>query len=477
MRFPFTRRDREPDVLEGEVVAERQMAAIEAQSAPPEDAKTPYAQSGKSGTGSWYRDLMDGDENPDLQGRLKYLVYEEMRQSDPAVKSLLWMFQLPIRQAQVTLVPNDHDPDGPDVAAARAHFGEWQLGINDHIGRMNLTWDEWMQQSLLSLAYGAMGEEIVWGDVETWRDEDGDEHQIRPIVQMAPRYPSTVDNIEFDERTGEIDYLEQDLPDTKPIPGSKLAWYVPDRSSSPRWGTSLLRSAYGPWKLKRGLMVASAIGWDRWAIGIPMIRHPAGDNARKEAQRIGENMQVHEKAWVAVEGPPPPDGDWDISFLSGSGTLLDPTNLLRHYDEQIAKAGLQQFSSLGTTQTGSRAVGEVLADPYYLAVKALAEWLMAARMKYMLRRLWDVNFGKEIPTPTLKVSKIQGRNIAVLARAIADFTAAGFSFTDRDTQNDMRDQMDLRHLPELPDDVGIERTDDPNIAPTDFPTMEGSSVR
>lgn len=463
------------EVLIGEVMDERRAyAAIEASAG----QQTPGASAGRDGTGSWYADVMTGgeDSNPELLGRMKYLVYDEMRLSDPAVRSLLWLFLLPIRSAEWSLVAAEHDQDGPAVAEARADFGRWNLGLEGYLGQLDLTWDEWTQQTLLAIAFGAMGEELVWNDVVVWRDKDGDEHLVRPLSRLAPRYPSTVSSIDVDPRTGAIRSIEQDLPDARPIPGEKLAWYVPDRSSSSLWGTSLLRAAYGPWRLKRGLQVASAIGWDRWALGIPVVRHPAGQEDK--AQRIGEHMRVHERAWVTLEGPKPEHGgDWDVDLLNGAGTLMDPTPLLRSYDEQIAKAGLQQFSSLGTTHTGSRAVGEVLADPYYLAVQSLAKWLAQARMKYVLRRLWDENFGTEVPIPTLKVSKIQGRNIAVLARAIADLSTAGFVFTDRDTQNDLRDQMDLRHLPELPDEVGIERADDPNIEPaTDFPAFEGGSI-
>jgi hypothetical protein len=391
------------------------------------------------------------DLTPELQGRLKYEMYREMRE-DPACRSLLWLWKLPIRSAEWAITPSKKDPDGDAIAQARADFASEQVGLGTHDGWMNLSWDEWLQQTLLCLDYGSMGEEIIWAEPKIWTDADGDEHLVRSIAQMAPRFPYTVDTIETDNETGWIGRVRQDLPGADWIPGRKLAWYVLDREGKNWWGRSMLRAAYGPWYLKKSLSVAAAIGWDRFAAGLPIVTHPPG--MEQKAKDIGRNMRVHERAWIAIQDDPQTPR-WKIDLLSGNGTLMDPTPLLRFYNGEIAIAGLQQFSSLGTTERGSRAVGEVLADPYYLAVQSLAKYIAAERMKRFLRRLFDVNFGPGVPVPEVVVSKIEGRNVSGLARTLADLATAGLSFTDRDTQNDIRDRLDLRHLPDLPADVGI----------------------
>lgn len=429
---------------------------------------------GKDGA-SWYMDAWQGgpDVNPDLTGRLKYEVYREMRLSDPAVRSLEWLFKQPIRSAEWKFEPAENDPRGEPAAKATADFFNVQFGLGEHEGdgKLDKTWDAGLAGSLMYLSMGAHGEELLWGEPEPWQDADGDIHIVRFLTRLAPRHVSSVSKIDVDPLTGAIKKVEQDLPGAKPIPGQKLVWYVNDDEGDP-WGTSILRAAYGSWLFKKGLLIGNAIAWDRFASGLVVVRHPPGTANRREAGEIGRGVRTHERAWVTLEGPPPDQGgEWDLDVKTA--TINDPVALLRHYDAQIAMAGLQQFSNLGTSERGSRAVGDVLVDPFYKAVQSIADDVRLARQRYVVRRLMDVNFGPELPAPKLKVSKISTVNIAVLAQALADLSSAGFTFTDRETQDDVRDLIPLRHLPTdaagaiagLPDDVGI--------APTGVPSEGG----
>ena len=143
---------------------------------------------------------------------------------------------------------------------------------------------------------------------------------------------------------------------------------------------------------------------------------------------------------------------------------MDVTPLLRHLDLQIVTAGLAMWAALGTTESGSRATAQVQINPFYLAVQAVARQIVEDRSRQTLRRFVTANFGADYKVPRLRVSKIIAKNIAQLVAAVRDLSAAGFNFTDRETQNDVRDQLDLRHLPEplarvvdeLPDDAGLE---------------------
>lgn len=478
MRFPLgieigrARRFSEPPPVEEHFVAPAEVEVVHAgrdmAALPVSTERQPAASVYGADGDSWYLDVLAGgpDVNPLLTGRAKYETYNEMRLSDPTVRSSLWMFKLPIRQASWKVEPASEDP--VDVTVAECIAWQFGLGDDENAGRLNLTWDESLQQALLFLDWGAMFEEIVWGDVETWVDADGDPHLIRPIAQLAPRFPSTVIQVRRDHVSGEILEVVQDLPGTLPIPGEDVLHYALDREGRNWWGVSLLRPMYGPWKLKKALEITGAIGWDRFAIGTPIVRYPkgGGDTARQQAEQIGRNYRSHERGYVVLEGAAAAGNvpaDWDVELKNGSGTLADPSVLIRLYDEQIATAGLQMFTRLGMTGQGSRAVGEVLSDPFYMGVQAVAKHVVAVRMKRAVRRFVDVNFGRDVSLPRLSVSKIQSKNVPVMARAIADLSAAGLTFTDPDTQNDIRDQLDLDHLPDglaglmegLPPEVGV----------------------
>lgn len=417
------------------------------------------------------------DINPELSGRRKYWVYNEMRRTDPAVKSLLWMFKLPIRQARWSVLPASDDPFDQLVADAV----RWQFGIEGEDGRLDLSWDASLSQALLMLDWGAMFEEKVWGDVDIWTDADGTEHMIRPLNRLMPLAPSTIIALHSDKATGKLDWVEQDIPGARPVPGSKVSWYVLEKEGRNWWGTSMLRPCYGSWRLKKDLMIAAGIGWDRFSAGVPVVRYPesGGTDAQRRAERIGQNYRVHERAWIAM----PASDEWQFEIAGGGGSLPDPVNLLRHYDGQIAMAGLQMFAKLGTTETGSRAVGEVLGEPFYNAAQAIANDVAIQRQRHVLKEWVTVNFGEQVETPKIQVSKLMTKNLQILAAAIANLASAGMSFTDRDVQNDLRDQLELSELPEevaatldgMPDEVGISSVAT-DAAPGPAPAREGAGL-
>jgi hypothetical protein len=157
--------------------------------------------------------------------------------------------------------------------------------------------------------------------------------------------------------------------------------------------------------------------------------------------------------------------------------------MLHLYDEQIAIRGIQQFSLLGRTDSGSRAVADVQSQPYYEGLRALAGEIAQSKTKQAFRRFVDVNFGPQYDLPTLRFSKIARQPIADLATALANLSSAGFTFSDTDTQNDLRGLMEL---PELPDVVktAIEPLADAGLgvvpAPPSIPRAalpEGSGLR
>jgi hypothetical protein len=419
------------------------------------------------------------DLNPDLMGMRKFEVYQEMRLSDPTVRSCLWMYRLPIRSAHWSLEPCDGGRDPVDRMVERACA--CQLGLEDEQPWLDQTWKDTISQGLLVLDWGVMFEELVWGDPIPWQYEQ-ETRLIRPIVRLAPRHPATVQEVKFDKQ-GRLSSVTQTLPDTQPIPGDKLVYLTLEREGGQWWGTSMLRPMYGPWRLKKALMVAAAIGWDRFSAGTPKVRHPDNEAAAARAKQIGQNLRLHERGYVTLPGPAPPQGEWDVELITGASTLADPTALIHMYDEQIVTAALQMFTRLGTTETGSRAVGEVLADPYYLATQNWADFIATERRQQVLRPFVDENFGPDVDLPNLTASKIQARSITVLAQAIGALSDAGYNFTDRDTQNDVRDIMDLRQLPELeetveglPQEVGIAGGPTQSPAPTPAVPREGDSL-
>lgn len=411
---------------------------------------------------SWLGMLAGGgpDVNSLLTGRLKHIAYDEMAKTSASVKSLLMFLALPIRSAGWGLNPREDSP----VARAIADMVAWNLGLEDHEGELDYSFDELLQMLLKAPQFGAMFAELVWFEeagsvVREWRDADGDSHLVRPLDRIAPRSPTSISGVRMDK--GRVVELRQDLPDTKPIPGEKLVYVVFEREGDHWDGVSMLRPAWFPWYLQKNLLTSAGISWDRYAGGTPVVWHPDNDEGEAKGREIGRGLQHHERSYVHLpkpEGLPKEEADYWIELLDGARTIGDPTPLLQFCSEQIAEAGLQQFTKLGTTATGSRAVGDVQIDPFYLAVNALADYLRREISRQIIRPLVRMNFGQEALdryAPILTVSRIHVRSIETMSKAISLLNDAGFMFTDREAQNDVRDLLGLPHVPDELTDHGI----------------------
>lgn len=394
------------------------------------------------------------DVNPELSGARKHAVYDEMRKTDPTVKSVLLFLGLPVRAAKWGLNPRD---DTPEALLVRDMVA-WNLGLEGSDGELDLSWDELTQQALTMLAFGPCLEEMVWGDVRAWRDADGDPHLVRPLDRLALRMPSSIMRVRMDG--GVPVRVEQNLPGTSPIVNTnrdKLAYMVFEREGA-RWdGVSLLRPAWAAWRLKKHLLILTGISWDRWATNLPAIWHPDTPQGAEEAKAIGRNLRSHERGYVhfpsAGLGPNGrPESEWYIELLETARAMADPTPVLRWLCEQEAEAGLQQALRQGLGHSGARATAEVQIDPFYLAVEAIANQIRRARARQVIRKLVEVNFGVEAAdrlAPVLTVSKIQMRSLDTVSRAVALLAQdAGVDFTDKQTVDDLRELCGLPASPE-----------------------------
>lgn len=430
-------------------------------SAPAGRIREPEKGEAGSDSDQWIKDLAGGgpDVNPELSGSEKFLQYDEMRKTDPTIKSIVWVPALVIRSANWGLLPRDeNDPVDRlirDLVAAN-------LGLEDELGWLDLSWSKASQQALEMMVWGTMLEELVWGDVRSWRDADGDEHLVRPLARLAPRLPSTIQKVERNP-DGSLRRVTQSLPGTSPIPGRKLTHMVFEHEAG-RWdGVSLLRPAWGAWRIKKALLVSAGIGWDRFALGLPVVYHPDNPEGEERAKQIGRNVRSHERAYAhfpVPAGGSKADSEWGLEILNAAASLADPTPLIKLLSDQEAEAGLENFMRQGLGETGARATAEAQANPFYLACEAVAGDLLRERMRQVIRPLVEVNFGAEAAErrcPRLTVSRIIPRDIDTISRALGYLSTAGFSFTDRDADEDIRELLGFPRLPNDLDAAGVPR--------------------
>lgn len=402
---------------------------------------------------SWYSGVYAGssESNPLFRGRGRYIAFNEMR-ADSWVRAILWLYKLPIRNATHEVVPSGQGKDEVDKAVARAV--EWQFGLGEQEGKMSQSYDEWMTQRLLCLDWGSVFEEIIWAsELDWWPEREGEAglRLMRPIARMGLRRPSTISKLKWNDETAAIERVWQDLPGVSEagIPGDKIAHYAIERDGETDWmGTSLIRAAWTPFRLKKGLTTSSAIAWDRWASKLPVIYHPKGRENKTRAEKLGQNVRTHERAYATFEGAKPVPGQegWQMELLGDAPS--DPVGLLRHYDQQMSAGALTMFANLGTTETGSRAVGSTLIEPYYLAILAVAKQIALDSRRDVVRRFVDVNFGHDVDAPAIAVRKISQRTVEGVVNALSLMAGIGFNVIDEGLRDTLLEQLDLDALPE-----------------------------
>jgi hypothetical protein len=151
----------------------------------------------------------------------------------------------------------------------------------------------------------------------------------------------------------------------------------------------------------------------------------------------------------------------ELRFRGVEGTLPDVLASLRYDDEQMAAAFLAMFSKLGTTETGSRALGQTLVDFFALGQEAVAKQYADVTNEHVIDDLIDVSYGIDESAPLLKFDTETDKRYSV-----ADMKAlieAGALTTDPELEAYIRA---VGKLPKKVEDVVEDEPDEVEEEPT-----------
>jgi hypothetical protein len=289
------------------------------------------------------------------------------------------------------------------------------------------------------LSFGFMCFEKVW--------EITDEG-IR-LAKLAPRLPSSLYQWDLDE-TGGLKGIIQFVQIGQtfkfvPIPVEKLLVFTLDKEGANFEGMSILRSAYKHWYYKDNLYRIDGIAAERHALGIPTFTTPTGaeDAEKKRVDEMGKRLYAHEQSWVRLtEG-------YTLTVEGLSGTIRDIMPSIQHHDKKIAECVLADFLDLGGSDTGSWALSKDKTTFFLLSLKAVAKNITDTMNAYAIKPWVDYNYNVE-KYPKLTCGKLETRDIEKYVTAVGALITAGGLTADRDTENTLREALEL---PELPEEV------------------------
>lgn len=380
---------------------------------------------------SAYHDVVE--EVPAVQWPASLMTYGQMR-SDSQIQACLDAFAVPVTRYQWMLDPDHADPAKAAILAS--DLGLPLLGHEDLVtprlrNRNAFSFPQHIKTAMLALVYGHMHFELV-AKVQP----DGYAH----LTKLAPRMPQTLTGIHATPE-GDLDYITQ-MPNNRPqlstpIPANRLAPYVYDQEGGNLTGRSILRSVYKNWLLKDSLIRIDAMKHERNGMGIPEYEAPKSatqavinDLAQKAAQiRVGQ-----------YQGGASPNGA-KLRLVGVEGSLPDTIASVRYHDEQIARRFLAMFLQLGTTASGSRALGDSFVDFFALAQESLADWFETIFNQHVVERMVDWNWGESEPAP--KLIHVAQEGTAYSVDELERLVSAGLLIVDDELRAFIRSRGDL----------------------------------
>ena len=384
----------------------------------------------------YVRDL--GEYNAKLQPPAAFQVYEKMRRSDADVAAALLACKLPIRAAESQIVPGVEDND-PGFAAAKeiAEFVEDNLlaGL-EYVSpagiKVSQSFEKVVENALLMLDFGCFAHEEVYA-------VDG--AQVR-LARLAPRLPSTFTRFYADTDGETLLSLEQrgyrgDKYETVNIPAERLTLFVFAQEGANFWGRSILRPAYKHWYVKEQLERILALAGEKNGLGVPVIKQ-AADASKEDREAAAlwvERLAAHEKTGLSL-----PFG-WDFALKGVEGRPQDVLPAIRYHSEMIARSVLATFLTLGTTQTGTRSLGESSTGFFKLALESTA-WLLAETISQTtIRRLVDYNFAPQESYPYLRFGNILATDPLEVLKVAKDLVTNGVLEVSDEDEGYVREQL------------------------------------
>lgn len=399
------------------------------------------------------------EHNNDWKDKERYTTVDKMRKGDATCAAVLAAVSLPIVATEFHIDSKtgamDERPD--PVVQEAADFISEQLFHN-----RNFSFQAWLRETMLFLAYGVYVFEKVYTEVEggRWDGAIGWE-------RFAPRHPSTVERWDFNKR-GRLSSIEQLVfseaaPDDQPttIKAPKLLVFTNNEEAGNILGQSVLRPAYKHWRYKDGFYAVQAIAIERQGAGVPFGQYPAGtpDPEIDKAEEMLQNIQAHEQSYF-IYGE-----DWDVGFTSmGAQSVLNPNQAIEHHDAMIPKSVLAGFMNLPQDGRGSYALSSDQAGFFNFTLQTSANYLGDRFTRDAIKEIVDWNWPGLNQYPRLRPDRVGHLGMGQLLEAITGAVDKGALTPDIDLENRVRD---LLNLPAIEEDVFEEakEPDEPEPAP------------
>jgi len=407
-------------------------------------------QFGVSGNRPVWNQLFTGEHISALDGSSGRAIYDEMARCDAQIGAVTLAITLPILGNTYAVDPASAETRDIEIA----EFVEDNL-----MRRMSMTWRDTLRHILLMHRYG-------FSVFEKLYRRSADDGKIR-LHKLDPRLPPSITGWTYKGDT--LDYIEQMGADgqTYKLPIKRCVVFTQNREGDNWEGISSYRSCYGSWLIKNELIKIEAIKQERYGVGLPVATAPEGvyadSDAWTEMETLLQDLHSNEVGYLIK-----PMG-WELEILTpktGTGGGTDAKKFIKDLNEQISVAFLAQFLQLGTTETGSRALGSSFVDFFLMALQHTADYIVEVLNRFVVRELVDYNWSDVTDYPTLRAAKVKELDYQTLAA----LQTAGVITADGEVEDAVRVGLGLPERPE--DEEPAPEKSKPKEKPEDKPEDE-----
>lgn len=397
----------------------------------------------------------------DLQWPNSILTYKKMTYSVP-VNACLSLFENLISKVKWRVKPPKN---------ATAQELEQTAFVGECLHDMDSSFREVIKDSLSSNIYGFAIQEKVY---RKRTKENGSLYNDGKIglKKISLRNQETIEGFLFDEKTGDIKGVKQNLDlvsnlysrarkGTVVIPRSKYVHITVGRNRNDPFGKSMLRDVYMAWRYLECLQEMEATGVQKDLQGIPVFKVPSqlmSVDASPEQKLILENLknilrnlQANSQSGVMI----PSAVDeltrtplFDIQLLSTDGKKnYDISKIKEFYQNQIYTGLFADVLILGSNGVGSFALGQIKNSLTGSAVEAMLDNIVDAFERDVIRQLYELN-GFTGRFCQIDYENLHAPDLELTSKFWQRVATSGLVELDRDVLNSIRSAIGIDTYPD-----------------------------
>lgn len=293
------------------------------------------------------------------------------------------------------------------------------------------------------------------------------------LDRLAPRAARSISDWVYDEEQDKVvGFVQTTSSGTAvSVPLSRCLHFRTTRgdTETPE-GVSILRAGYSSYYYTKNLASIEAIGIERDLSGLPVLRIPGemlDPNATPDQraalatyERLIEDIRRDASEGIIIPSDRTDDGHpfFDVSLLAVAGNRqVNVSQTIERYEKRIAQTALAEFLFLGTGSggSGSYALSSDKTRLFALSLTALLAEIAEQVETVLLPYLWAANGMNPDLIPQVRFGAVATPSIDEVSMFVERLTRSGFNFTDRETQNKLREMATLDDAPLEPDEVPV----------------------